>query len=246
MARIPALVAAFAEFDPRDRSTLEQFARVVREHGGLPTVKRGRGAATMGAAEAAALFMALNGSETPKGAMEALEGFRALPLVRAPKNKEHLIPDFLKQALSQGQFGGALAEFIRVIPQIRDYVVDNLSKESKLTKAESWEEILESGSISVGLSKSSGGMSANISIVLTEAQNDGALRDRYLRWTWSNYMQLVDEKTWLIDNKNSYRTVTVDIAAKPIFCLSKTIDPESWIDECFKSGWHIKSDSHAS
>lgn len=85
MARLPALVRTFAEFDDRDLVTVEQFARVIREAGHLPTTKRGAGAAEMGSLEAAKLFIALNGSDSPKNAIEAIERFYDLPISSAPK-----------------------------------------------------------------------------------------------------------------------------------------------------------------
>lgn len=78
MAKLPALVKAFATFDERGVATVEQFARVIREAGYLPTTKRGAGAADMGFKEAATLLIALSTSDTPKDAVQAVRNYECL------------------------------------------------------------------------------------------------------------------------------------------------------------------------
>lgn len=78
MATLPNLVEAIACCDGRDRSTLDQFARVIREAGYVQTGKRGRGAADMTPSDAVSLLLGMNGADTPSGGPEAVRRFRSL------------------------------------------------------------------------------------------------------------------------------------------------------------------------
>lgn len=78
MAKLPALVTALSKCDERERTTLDHYARVIREAGLIPTTKRGSGAAEMTFREAANLLIAANTADTPKAAPLIVPQYRAL------------------------------------------------------------------------------------------------------------------------------------------------------------------------
>lgn len=78
MTRLPGLVSALAVADNREQATLDHIARVIREAGMIPTTKRGVGASSMTAREAALLLIGANASEAPKDAATAAEYYRLL------------------------------------------------------------------------------------------------------------------------------------------------------------------------
>lgn len=137
MAKLPALVRAFAKFDERDERTIEQFARVIREAGELPTTKRGVGAAEMGAKEAAKLFIALNGSDGPKGAVKAIQDFYYLPLKNSPQFYSSLdddddqppadgVEEVISTVIKGAEFGEALANLFETIPILLSFMDQKL------------------------------------------------------------------------------------------------------------------------
>ena len=115
MTRLPALIDAFAACDERDRGTIEHFARVIREAGHLPTTKRGVGAAEMGPTEAAMLMIAINASDAPRSAPEAVQAFRQLPWTPHPHEKED---DPVAELLEGRPFGDALTTLLQHLPTL--------------------------------------------------------------------------------------------------------------------------------
>lgn len=75
MARLPALVDALVAVDGRERVVIDNVARAVREAGFIQTTKRGRGAADMTAADAAALVVGLYGSAGMNDAPRVVDAF---------------------------------------------------------------------------------------------------------------------------------------------------------------------------
>ena len=120
MAKLPDLVSTLAARDERDPTTLEQFGRLLREDGVLPQSKRGFGASHMTAANAADLFMAVNGCSHPKDGPETVKRFRALRLEARQVVVSEGSPF---EAVAQAEtFGEALAQLINDMPAVVDYL----------------------------------------------------------------------------------------------------------------------------
>lgn len=81
MARLPALIDDLAAHDVRDRTTIEVMARMIREAGFVQTTGRGRGAAEMTAADAAALLIGVCTAEVPRDAADAVRNFTNLEMI---------------------------------------------------------------------------------------------------------------------------------------------------------------------
>lgn len=83
MARLPALVDALAEVDPRTQASLNHIARLARDAGLITSTKRGAGAANMEYDDAAKLLMAACGDINPLGAVAAAQRLQALEPIPA-------------------------------------------------------------------------------------------------------------------------------------------------------------------
>jgi hypothetical protein len=90
LARLPALIDAYAAFDGRDHATIKLIARTIREAGLIPTTKRGSGASTMSEREVVNLLLGANGAEAPVAAPQAVDRLRRLAL---------RIPEYLREDL---------------------------------------------------------------------------------------------------------------------------------------------------
>lgn len=110
MARLPQIVDALSAADGRrDRATLDNIARAIREDGLLPDTLRGRGATPMSLRSVADLLIAVN-LPVPRGeAAAAAEQFRSLrPLPASGAG----LPDVLKALDEAETFGAALEALI--------------------------------------------------------------------------------------------------------------------------------------
>lgn len=116
MATLPKLVDALVVVDGRERATIEYTARVVREAGFMPTLKRGGGAAEMDSLAAANLLIALNAADAPKNAATAVSVVRFLE--RSGGADDERIPDPLRAIGSSKTFGEALKIAIEEAPAI--------------------------------------------------------------------------------------------------------------------------------
>ncbi len=140
MARLPALVTEYARLDGRPRKTIDWYARLAREAGKLPTIKRGLGAAHMGVREAVNLILACNGAEDPKEGADAVDRFRSY--TGDPNNFEALENDEMRKIGLQPTFGEALEELLRLTPQMFKTFDEALSEaKPKLSEVERLHEI---------------------------------------------------------------------------------------------------------
>jgi hypothetical protein len=119
MVKLPGLVAVVAEHDDRDHTLLAHIARVLREQGGLPTTKRGVGAADMGALEAAKYLTAAYTVENGRQAAQTVERFHSLVwggnwFSKDPKDELLLF----EAAVAGRPFGEALAGLISIVPEL--------------------------------------------------------------------------------------------------------------------------------
>lgn len=122
MARLPAFVDALARTDrERDRSTIDNIARAVREEGLLPTVSSGRGAAKLTAANAADLLIAVHAVVPRAKAAQATRQIRSLRRMAASSGGEH---GFYKALGEAETFGDALVILIEQAPAIFNSFVD--------------------------------------------------------------------------------------------------------------------------
>lgn len=119
MARLPALIARYAECDGRPRKTIGWYARVAREAGKLPTTKRGSGAAHMGVPEVVNLLLACNVAEEAKDGPRIIEQLRSLR-PRPSENAADLESHALRAVVSQPDLGSALEELVRRSPELFD------------------------------------------------------------------------------------------------------------------------------
>jgi hypothetical protein len=78
LARLPALINAYAKLDGRDFVTIQHIARTIREDGFIPTTKRGSGASTMSEREVVNLILGANGAENAREAGDAIKRLRRL------------------------------------------------------------------------------------------------------------------------------------------------------------------------
>lgn len=121
MARLPALVDALAEVDPRTQASLNHIARLARDAGLITSTKRGAGAAKMEYEDAAKLLMAACGDINPLGAVAAAKRLQALEPIPADTVRtmqrqdlpEHF--DWLREPTS---FATTLTRLIEHAPQL--------------------------------------------------------------------------------------------------------------------------------
>lgn len=117
MARLPALVDVIASVDDRPRGAIDFVARAVREAGFIQTTKRGRGAAEMTAADAAALLLGCYGSREPTQAVDTLQGFAELRRARGLKTSISA-PDWLTGLMKARTAFEAVSAAIEIAPII--------------------------------------------------------------------------------------------------------------------------------
>lgn len=117
MARLPALVDVIADIDDRPRGAIDFVARAVREAGFIQTTKRGRGAAEMTEADAAALLLGCYGSREPTQAVETLQGFAELGRAKTRKRAAPA-PSWLTGLMKAKTAFDAVAAAIEVAPVI--------------------------------------------------------------------------------------------------------------------------------
>jgi hypothetical protein len=125
MTKLPALVDDLAEHDVRGRPTVELVARMIREAGLIQTTKRGRGAADMTAADAAALLIGLCVSEAPKDAPAAVKTFWDLGSFDDPDMDIRGYDDYpplLAPVFEVETFGQAMGVLIASAEEIRAFL----------------------------------------------------------------------------------------------------------------------------
>jgi hypothetical protein len=117
MARLPQLIDAISKTSGRDRSSVEHWARAIREAGLITTTKRGVGAAEMTTRDAANLIIAANAAENTKEALQAVPQFRDLETWYSTSETQAFEGVFarLKDAPT---FGEALEELIEGVPEL--------------------------------------------------------------------------------------------------------------------------------
>lgn len=126
MARLPAMVTALARIDGRDRGTVDNLIRYIRERGYIPTGKRGHGAAEMTTREVVNGLLALNGADGPKDAPVAIDRFRSLRNWFAGTTKDFRardegydsFPKAIQAVMDSGTFGEALEALIDEMPSL--------------------------------------------------------------------------------------------------------------------------------
>lgn len=116
MARLPALIDTLSTHDARGRPTIEHIARLVREAGFIQTTKRGRGAAEMTEADAAALLIGLNAIEMPTDAARQVSIFRDLTIQKATPIASGPVPAELEPLVQARTFREALETLITAVP----------------------------------------------------------------------------------------------------------------------------------
>jgi hypothetical protein len=117
MARLPQLIDAVSKTSGRDRSSVEHWARAIREAGLITTTKRGVGAAEMTTRDAANLLIGLCGADTPRDAAKAVHEFRSLK-VFAPWSESGEFFDVYERIKAAPDFGVAIEELIDGILEI--------------------------------------------------------------------------------------------------------------------------------
>jgi len=120
MARLPALIDTYAQFDERPRKTIEWIARVLREDpkGYIASTKRGVGAAHMSATDAVNLILACSVANEAKDGPSVVERMRAFRRATdlagelAHDLDERLLPVFKQRSLGlalEAMIGSAAA-----------------------------------------------------------------------------------------------------------------------------------------
>jgi hypothetical protein len=117
MARLPALISAYAELDGRPVKTIDWFARVARENGKIASTKRGAGAAHMDAQDAVNLILASNCADEAKDGPLAVEQFRSLR--RLDVEGASAVPAAFARVVREGSLGGALEALIAATGEIQ-------------------------------------------------------------------------------------------------------------------------------
>lgn len=115
MARLPALIDTVADLDGRDRGSVASVARAVREAGLISTTNRGRGAADMTSADAAALLLGLFGAD---GASRSVEGAKRLQNLKREAVLDEDIPKLFAAIVGARTFGSALEALIEATPAL--------------------------------------------------------------------------------------------------------------------------------
>jgi hypothetical protein len=138
VAKLPALIAKLAPLDGRSMETLAHVARVIRERGLMTTTKRGVGAAEMTVRDVANLLIALNGSQVPKDAPEAVEHYRSFSRTRLYEPRSEL-PELIYQAFNASTFGDALEKLIEMVPLLVE-AVRNLHNQFHTNKCEDYDD----------------------------------------------------------------------------------------------------------
>jgi hypothetical protein len=218
MVRLPALVEAFASCDERDRASIAQFARVIREAGLLPTTKRGRGAARMGALEAAILMIGLNAAGTPSGAPAAIRGYqnaRALP----PNAKDYQPLNYL----SKHSFPLALAALLGDMPSL----VAKLSRDLLhlgITKSEIENTFAQPSWIEVSLHRPA--IFGSIKLKFWEERKINSDVPTFgMIWRPRTARDAENAAWWPV---GQFRSTTVTLTARTIFCISYCLNAEMW------------------
>ena len=115
MASIGHLIRVVAEVSGLEEGSVKLIARYIREAGFIGQVSTGAGAARMTAKDAAALFIAVNGSGLAKDSAAAVEHFFPLPLVKAnPGQGSQELAYIVGQLEEAGSFGNALSRLIEL------------------------------------------------------------------------------------------------------------------------------------
>lgn len=139
MARLPQLIDALAEHDGRDRVSLDNLGRAIREAGFITTTGRGSAAAVMSISDAANLLIGAKGSDTPKNAATAVSQFRTFKHRATQARYEEL--GIFEQIDKAETFGEAIEELIAVAPLIHlqfvKHVIENYVTPEIAAKASS-------------------------------------------------------------------------------------------------------------
>lgn len=124
MARLPALIDALAEQDPRGSATIAHIARRVRDAGLIVSNAPGAGAATMTYRDAATLLMAVCGDTSPLGAVAAVERMRTfvpVPSDDTTAMQREDLPAHFRWLLKQTGFSATLEEMIARAPDLAEW-----------------------------------------------------------------------------------------------------------------------------
>jgi hypothetical protein len=117
MARLPQLIDQVSKTSGRDRASVEHCARAIREAGFITTTKRGVGAASMTARDAANLIIAANAAESTKEALQAVPQFRSLKKWYSVSETDSF-EDVFARLQAAPTFGEALEELIESAPEL--------------------------------------------------------------------------------------------------------------------------------
>lgn len=126
MARLPALVSAYAELDGRPRKSIEWYARVARENGKIASAKRGAGAANMNARDAVNLILACNCAEEAKDAPIVIDQLRSLRRLINVSVWDDPI-SVLGPLIAESSFGLALEALLTMSSDLLEYFFDRLN-----------------------------------------------------------------------------------------------------------------------
>ncbi len=117
MTRLPQLIDQVSKTSGRDRASVEHCARAIREAGFITTTKRGVGAASMTARDAANLIIAANAAESTKEALQAVPQFRSLKKWYSTAETK-TFEDVFARLKAAPTFGEALEELIESAPEL--------------------------------------------------------------------------------------------------------------------------------
>ena len=114
LAGLSSVIDAVAEWDNRDRATVEQFVLLLSQAGYLRAAMAGLSTTAIEACEAATLLIALSSSDTPEAAADAVKVFSGLEWSPANDCADHP----LAKLLAHKRFGKALTTLLLNIPTL--------------------------------------------------------------------------------------------------------------------------------
>ena len=133
MTTLPKLIEIIQPYDGRDKSTLMQFGRVLREAGYIPKGKTGKGAPNMCLEHGANLLLGTYGAASPKDGPKAVFNLRSLETYRFEGDfheKCEVFPDIMEKAT----FGEAIEELILGVPEIATSIVRIMDPDCALSE----------------------------------------------------------------------------------------------------------------
>lgn len=168
MARLPALIDAYAKYDGRDPASLHNIGRTVRNGDLIATAKRGVGGATMRCRDARNLLIGANGSDAAKDAARAVELFSGL-YAPAPHDGTHDSRADIHAAILQATSVQEAANAARYMHRTPPSFGASLPVTKALNAAETFGDALE--------------------IVFVRAGEILAMLKRYATRTWSGHVE---------------------------------------------------------